>query len=280
MCADFHRSSIERSGPGLPSVERPHIYRLPPSSIFTRKKEKVSEADVMWMTRPDGAASDPSRINEAINYYAKGINPSVEVMYGNYSKGSQTNSLHHTQPGALYKLDSVRPPLFPVETTLPLSRPRTHQNKTVETNPGLPNGLAGNTLAYSVDMENIQNAIEQGVSSGPIPATAYYKIDAPSPMSATWAINESRPSSYETITNPGRPMNIDAFVCREESPYGTIIRPKTSAISNLKLEERYTRNDDATSKVRKEILLQNIRPNFQIVLYDPENHISTQVTAR
>ncbi len=179
----------------------------------------------------------------------------------------------------MYKIDNVRPPLFPVETTHALSRPRTHQNVTVETMPGLPNGLAGNTIAYDVDQQDVMNAILIGRSSGPIPATAYYKLEQPMPMSAKWAINDNRPESYEMTTNPGREFNIDAFVCREESPYGTIIRPKYSVTSNPTLQGLEDRNDDASAKVRKDVLLGSIRPNFQIVVYDANNHVATEVSA-
>lgn len=273
------RRFTQRAGVSLPSVERPHIYKNPPQALFLRKKERVSEADVNWMIRPDGAGSDPSRINEGIRYYARGINPSVEVSYSNVGPGSTTTSLKTAQPGSIYKLDVVRPPLFPVETTHSLSRPRTHQNVTVETNPGLPVGVASNTLANDVDQLDLLNALRLEKSSGPIPATAYYKIEQPMPMSAKWAINENMPLFEPLVSNPGLPVNLDSLVCREESPYGTIIRPKISAVSNPSLTGFDDRNDDASAHARKEILLRNIDPNFQLVVYDPSNHVASEVTA-
>ena len=272
----------QRGGVSLPSREEFHIYKLPPSSIFTRKHEPVSEADVMWMTRPDSAGSDPTRINQGISYFAKGINPSVEVDYQNRGQGgSRTTYLPRTQVGSAYKLDVVRPPLFPVETTHSLSNPRTHQNISVETNPGLPDGNAYSSIADSIDMEDVNNAINISRSSGPetIQATAYYKLEVPNVMSGKFAINENRPASYETMTNPGRSIDVNDFVCREKTPYGVIIRPTYSVTSNPTSRKRENINSDATSKVRKEVLLQNIRPNFNIILYDPNNHISSEVSA-
>src|SRR5579872_3081075 len=77
----------QRGGVNPGSRTELHIYKDPPKSITTRRHEPVTEADVLWMTRPDGSASDPTRINEAISYYAKGINPSVEIEYQNRGAG-------------------------------------------------------------------------------------------------------------------------------------------------------------------------------------------------
>ena len=57
------RGGINAAGPELN-----HIFRDPPKSIYTRKYEPVNVADVMYMTRPDGVGSDPTRINENIQY--------------------------------------------------------------------------------------------------------------------------------------------------------------------------------------------------------------------
>jgi hypothetical protein len=281
---DIPKRMTEKSGVNLSSWIQPHIYRQPPSSIWTRKKERVTEADTLWMIRPDGPSSDPTRINEAISYFAKGINPSVEVSYQNYQAGgSKTTSMPVRHAGSIYKTEVVRPPLYPAESLLPISRPRIHQTKAVETVPGLPGGVANNTIAYDYDKEGVINAVNQSRSGGPssIPATAQYKIDAPSVMSAKWAINETIPSAYNVLANPTVPTNVDAdnYVCREETPYGVIIRPKYNVTSNPEGTKSYDRNDDASTYAKKEILLKNIKPNFQVVLYDPSNHIATEVSA-
>ncbi len=281
MC-DIPIRMKQRGGISLPSREEFHISRLPPSSIHTRKYEPVNEADVMWMTRPDAEGSDPTRINQAISYFAKGVNPSVEVEYQNHgSAGTRTNYIHQAQVGSAYKIDVVRPPLFPVEVLNSLSNPRTHQNITVETNPGLPNGNAGNSIADDVDTWEISNAINVAPSMGPrtLQATAYYKLETPSVMSAKFAINDNRPESYQTMTNPGKNIDVNNFICRENTPYGVIIRPTYSISSNPKSQKDVEINGDASAKVRKEVLMQNIRPNFGVIIYDPSNHISTEVSA-
>lgn len=279
---DFPARLIQKGGVSLPSREDFHIYKLPPYSKFTRKKERVDAADVMWMTRPGAAGSDPTRINEAIRYYAAGVNPSVEVDYQNRgSPGTITPGINQNQVGSAYKLDVVRPPLFPVETLHSLSNPRTHQTISVETNPGLSEGYNTNTLAYDFDTWDIGNSVSSNKASGPktLQSSVRYILDTPSVMSATYAINENRPEAYEMMTNPGMPMELDQFICREESPYGTIVRPTYSVTSNPKFKPLDTVNTDASSKVRKDVLFQNIRPNFNIVIYDPSNHVSTDVSA-
>lgn len=279
---DFPARLIKKGGVGLPSREDFHIYKLPPYSRFTRKKERVDAADVMWMTRPGAAGSDPTRINENIRYYAAGVNPSVEVEYQNRgSPGTATTSLQQYQVGSAYKLDVVRPPLYPIETLRSLSNPRTHQTIAVETNPGLSAGYATNTLAYDFDTWDIGNSVGSNKAAGPktLQTTMRYILETPTEMSATYAINENRPESYEMMTNPGKPMELDQFICREESPYGTIVRPTYSVTSSVKFKALDNINTDASAKVRKEVLMQNIRPNFNIVIYDPSNHVSTDVSA-
>jgi hypothetical protein len=240
----------KRGGVGLPSREEFHIYKLPSYSKFTRKHEPVNMEDVMWMTRPGGAGSDPSRINENIKEYARGINPSVEVDYGQGSSPASRSISNTRAPGSVYKLDSIRPPLFPIETLHSLSNPRTHQTISVETNPGLTSGYATSTLADSFDTWEIGNALNVNKAGGPktVQSTPSYIFDTPTEMSATYAINQNRPSSY-------------------------------SLMSNVKFRQLEDLNTDASSKVRKDTLLKNIRPNFQVIVYDPSNHVSTEVQA-
>lgn len=278
-----------RGGVGLISPIRPHIYADPPKSIVTRKKERVTEADVLWMTRPDGNASDPTRINEGIRYFARGVNPSVEIDYSGLGQGSRTHNAKLNRPGSLYKLDSVRPPMFPVETTIPFSRPRTHQNKSVESNPGLQNGYSSTTIFDQLDNETVNSAVRsehQAALPMTVQATSHYQIAEPFPMSAKWAINDSTYERFNFTSNPGLfgqtdPSTTDAYLCRETSPYGTIIRPKAQASTALNGSSYMpgNMNSDASGKVRDSLIVENVRPNYQLVVYDPSNHVATQVQA-
>lgn len=271
----------KRGGVSPASREEFHIYKLPSYSKFTRKFEPVTMSDVMWMARPDGPGGDPSRINENIREYARGVNPSVEVDYGQGSSPASRSSSNTRQPGSIYKLQVVRPPLMPIEVLHSISNPRTHQTITVETNPGLPNGYATNTLADSFDSWEIGNALNLDKPIGPptMQSTPSYIFDTPTEMSASYAINQNRPESYEMMTNPGKSLETNDFISREQTPYGVIIRPSYSVVSNVKFRPLEDLQGDASAKVRKDTLLKNIRPNFQVVVYDPANHVSTEVQA-
>ena len=119
------------------SPSRIHIYRDPPKAITTRKYEPINVGDIMYMVRADAEqGGDASRINEGIQYYARGQNSMVEVDYGNHSAGSMNTSLHNGQASNPYKIEVVRPPLYPVETLVPVipvrPRPRADQDEFVK----------------------------------------------------------------------------------------------------------------------------------------------------
>lgn len=150
-----------RGGTNPVGPVRPHIYRDPPKSITTRKKETVSVADVLYMVQSDTPNGDPTRINESIQMYARGQNPMVDISYTNMG-GAQTNtSLGNFQSHNPYKVEVVRPPITPLELLQPISAPRMHQNYTVRSNPGIaPISIAGN-----IDNAQVKDAIVEDVTS-------------------------------------------------------------------------------------------------------------------
>jgi hypothetical protein len=133
-----------RGGVSLAQPLVPHIFQDPPRAIFTRKKETVNVGDVLYMVQSDSPNGDPTRINDSIKYYARGQNPMVEVSYSNDGGASRNSSLANTQAHNPYKVEVVRPPLYPIESLVPISAPRIHQNYTVSTNPAItPVNIAG-----------------------------------------------------------------------------------------------------------------------------------------
>lgn len=162
----YSRSAIKTfkgSGVNPVGAEQPFIYKDPPKAIFTRKYEPVNEHEIQQFIRPDGDYADPTRINESIQYYARGQNPMVEVSYSN-AGGAQTNqSLGNFQASNPYKVEVVRPPMYPIETLVPISAPRIHQNYSVQTNPGIaPTSIAGEYDKYSIRQITNTN-LSQGV---------------------------------------------------------------------------------------------------------------------
>jgi hypothetical protein len=127
----------ERGGVSPVGWTQPFIQKDPPKGIFTRKYEPVNVADTMYMMQPDGPNGDPTRINEGVQFYARGQNPMVEVSYSNAGAAMTNNSLGNAQASNPYKVEVVRPPITSIEALQPISAPRMHQNYAIMTNPGI-----------------------------------------------------------------------------------------------------------------------------------------------
>ena len=157
----------ERGGVNPVGWTQPFIQKDPPKGIFTRKYEPVNVADTMYMMQPDGEFSDPTRINEGIQFYARGQNPMVEVSYSNAGASMTNSSLGNVQASNPYKVEVVRPPITPIEALQPISAPRMHQNYAIMTNPGIfPQSVANDydkskvrlmTTQYTTPAHNIRS---------------------------------------------------------------------------------------------------------------------------
>jgi len=103
-----------------------NILRDPPKSISTRRIDKVGQTSDI--TNIIDSSSD--RASEAINLYARGVNPMVSVSYGNYGAnggrvGELTTTSHRAQPRYPYPImegGAFRPPVRGPLDLLPLSR--------------------------------------------------------------------------------------------------------------------------------------------------------------
>lgn len=181
----------------MESYEIPHIYREPNKAIFTTKKDKVTEADVQWMTRPDGQYSDPTRINEAIQVYPRGVDPVSKVKYG-------------SNP---YKIQVFRLPEVAFEQNIALSRPRIHQNKSVNSNPGIRESASVLDVNTKIDLYNINKMTSKAKILGLVRPTTSYRIDYIDPAIFTIdyknkAINEDT-DYYSVMANKIMKVNTD-----------------------------------------------------------------------
>jgi len=114
----------------LPSVEswgtNMNILRDPPKSIHTRRIEKVGETNSIVQMIDDSGG----RSNEAIQVYARGVNPSVSVSYSNHGNngGQQSGGItvggvqSAKLPYSIMKDGAFRPPILLQEDLVPLSR--------------------------------------------------------------------------------------------------------------------------------------------------------------
>jgi hypothetical protein len=125
----------------LPSVEmwgtNMNILANPNTGIFTRRIDKVGDTQGILLAQ-EGSGD---RISEAINVYARGVNPMVSVSYDNYGNnaGSRTSVLQGA-PGVKLPLrpQVFRPPVFRQEDLMPLSR-QPREWFYALTNPVVPN---------------------------------------------------------------------------------------------------------------------------------------------
>ena len=114
----------------LPSIEswgtNMNILRDPPKSIHTRKIDKVGQtSSITEMIDQSG-----NRSCEVINVYARGVNPSVSVSYGNESNngGQGTSGIqiggprNAKLPYTIMRDGAFRPPVLTQQDLLPLSR--------------------------------------------------------------------------------------------------------------------------------------------------------------
>jgi hypothetical protein len=232
----------DRGGTNPVGPEQIHIFRDPPKSAYTRKKETVNIADVMYMIRPDDANSDPTRINENILYIARGKNPMVEVDYGNHSAASMNTSLDNRQASNPYKIEVVRPPLFPAETRVPLSAPRIHQNYSITTNSGITPQLVDSRIDKQ-KVKNITN-VRKAVTAGR--PTVGLRMETPKELDTSFAINPNK------------------------TPY-SMVSGMSSALdkNNTMLSEIVNRT--------KETILKSMGTNFSVYVYDNKNNALVNV---
>jgi hypothetical protein len=176
----------------LPSVEswgsNMNLLRDPPKSITTRKIDKVGEtSDITQMIDNAG-----DRICEAIQVYARGVNPMVSVSYDNYgnnggqkagnvsSSGMNINGGGAKQAYLPYRImdgGAFRPPIRDQRDLLPLSRlPRTATSSF--TKPGFAD-FSKKALMPSVENGKEYRTIKKDVIKAEIRPTAVYQIETP-----------------------------------------------------------------------------------------------------
>lgn len=103
----------------LPAVEgwntSNNIIKDPPKSVHTRRIDKVGETPHLNTLLSESG----DRVCEAINYYARGVNPMVSVSYG---QGQQTTGPNAYLPYRVIRDGAFRPPITRQQDLVPLSR--------------------------------------------------------------------------------------------------------------------------------------------------------------
>lgn len=208
----------------LPSVEgwstAVNVTRDPPRSITTRKKERVGDTSAITAT----LAESDDRFCEAINYYARNVNPSVSVSYGEAgSKGSRAEAF---LPYRVIRDGAFRPPILSQSDLLPLSRlPRNWT--TIDPNPSKINytlrALNCGTAETTKEVKNI-------LLSKNCESRKTIAADPDScPPRAVYMLKD--PLAPGTVTNKSCPCVERSF----ERPNVTLVpnRPSTQCFSNV-----------------------------------------------
>ena len=177
----------------LPSVEswgtNMNILRDPPKSIMTRRIDRVGQTSSITELIDDSG----NRSCEAISLYARGVNPSVSVDYGNagnnggqHSKGvcggvsgdigKSGNRIHNGEAYLPYRVvrdGAFRPPIVSPFNLLPLSRmPR------VNTDAFTKPGFADFSKKLQCPGGNYRE-VKEITLKGYIRPTATYRLDTP-----------------------------------------------------------------------------------------------------
>lgn len=266
----------DRGGANPIGREEIHILRDPPKSYYTKKYEPVNIADVMYMSRPDGGeGSDPTRINESIQYVRRGINPMVEVMYSNAGGGSTNTSLHNGQASNPYKIEVVRPPLYPVELRVPLSAPRIHQNYSITTNPRREPQLVDN----KIDQAPVKQATNVQKNAGNMRPSVGFTIQTPQEFVNDYAINYNK-NNYSVISGASNTFGntLLADIVNSRLSDKTNFGVASNIVMPTKVEENI-RNLDTTQIQEKDTLLKNLTTNFSVFVYDPANNTMMDVAS-
>ncbi len=233
----------ERAGVNLVAYEVPHIYRDPPKAIFTRKKETVNIADVMYMARPDNDYGDPTRVNEGIQVFARGRNPMVQVDMG---QGQGVKSP--------YKVEVVRPPMMPLETLVAISRPHIHQNYAAQTNPG-SRDYTKMSIGDSVDKDQIKGIIHEDVTAGIMRTNPNLPLE----FGPTVDFDTVKSNITETL----------------EGIYQT-----NAGLQYIGVGDEAIRTNKADEKTIKDTLLKSLNSSFSsITIYDPKTNNSIDISA-
>ncbi len=223
----------------LPSAEswgtNNNILRDPPKSIMTRKIDKVGETSSITEMVDDSS----DRACEAIQVYARGVNPSVSVSYSNYgNNGGQGQSGHiaglNSGGGLQAKLPftimndgAFRPPIRRQEDLLPLSRQH-RISTTAFTKPGFAD--FSRKLRTCGTAENTKEVFTEKLVTSVRP-TAVYKIDKP--MERPYEVKNAVQNVIKNTVNSGmRSMDITQQ---------TVIEP-TKEVKDIPLHSNATTN--------------------------------------
>ena len=237
----------------LPSVEswgtNMNILRDPPRSLMTRKIDKVGEtSSITEMIDQSG-----NRACEAIQVFARGVNPSVSVSYSNHgNNGGQgqagsltglstpmiTQGRSAKLPYTILKDGAFRPPVLTQEDLLPLSRlPRVWTSAFSQ--PGFADfSRKMRTCGSAEDTKEVHtNTLKACVRP-----TATYKIETPiaEPFEVKYVI---QPTIKTSVSSGLRTMDVTEQVVKKPTKEIDVAPLHAHARANIGDKTRYVNNN-------------------------------------
>ena len=236
----------------LPSVDswgtNMNILKDPPKSIFTRKIDKVGETSSITETIDESS----NRACEAIQVYARGVNPSISVSYSNNGNnggqrsGGITSGINCNQaaklPYTIMRDGSFRPPVLRQEQLLPLSRLPRNVTSVETSKEFIDFSKKMRTYGTAEQTKEVKNSI---IKTNVKP-TATYKLDKP-------------------IQEP--------FQLIKQSIQPTIKVSANSGIKTLDITNQYV--GDPTKEILNNILHINAKPNMNFNKYVNSSKLET-----
>lgn len=283
-----------RSGPSLGSYEIPHIFKDPPKSIHTRKKERVEAGDITHKIR-----ENPDRISENILQFARGVNPSVSVSYSNHGGGSRlTCTSNQRQVSNAYKVNKkFVPPTFRQEDLLPLSRQR-RDLTSVHTKINAPYFVRNDT-EYKIDYEPLRSAVHVNYNMPTYSTTQSdfcdnVKLDKNKLLHSVQTNNvmptniytqgkydkkiklQQKTHATNVMALPSKNILVNSQNSHDNQleKKGIIIKPSIAVQTNPGMKQSLTFVDLDNQKVTKSIketpLRTMLHPTFSVSFYNPE----------
>ena len=235
----------------LPSVEswgtNLNILRDPPKSVYTRKIDKVGETSSITQMIEDSG----NRACEAIQVYARGVNPSVSVSYNNNGNNGGQNSgglvtgciSQAKLPYRIMRDGAFRPPMFRQENLLPLSRmPRAWTS--VQTLPGFADySKKARSCGTAKETKEVKNEKLKGC----VRPTKVYQFETPiaEPFEIKYVIQPSLKKSANTgIRTTDRTQMVNKVPLKELNNNNIHAMARTNLRDNRNYEFRNNMNSE------------------------------------
>jgi len=241
----------------LPSVDswgdNMNILRDPPKSIHTRRIDKVGQTSDITSMVDDSS----DRACEAINVYARGVNPSVSVSYSNHGNSGISGSLAGLSrpiaglgsqaklPYTILKDGAFRPPIRTEYDLLPLSRqPRVWTS--AFSKPGFVDfSKKLRTCGTAEETKEVHN----NIINMKVRPTATYKIEKPisEPFEVKYVI---QPTITRSVTSGMRTMDIKQRSNKKPTKEIFEHTIHAAAISNKNDKSKFVRNKNRVKTER------------------------------